>query len=263
MDDRIQLSESRGGVGSRTVGFGVLSIVVLLACLDEDGPLQEARQFVKRWTQSAVSAGAGAESASVWQQSPGRQDTTQPPAASAPAQPEITQTAFQTPDGPPSPVPSNEDGTPGSEADASSTGDEQNVEFPPQLPDLEPRVPLLPDPQAPENPSYEEPAVQVRIPINDLNGEVQISGGGDRISLQVNAAPVNEVLTLIAQQHGLNVVAAADVSGNISVNLVNARLEDALDAILRVNGYTWSRQKEIILVTSTGKGSPSPPGTQG
>jgi len=61
----------------------------------------------------------------------------------------------------------------------------------------------------------------------------------------------------------LNVVAAAEVTGDISVNLVDARLEDALDAILRVNGYTWSRQKDIILVTSMGKGSTSPPGTQG
>ncbi len=263
MDDRIQLSEPRASDGSRTVGIGVLSIVALLAFLDADGPLKESRQFIKRWTEPAVSADANAQSASVWQQSPGGQDTAQPPAASAPARPEIIQTAFQAPDGPPSPVPPNEDDAQGSEADASPTADEQNAALPPQLPDPEPRVPLLPNPQATETPAYEEPAVQVRIPINDLNGEVQISGGGDHISLQVNGAPVNEVLSLIAQQHGLNVVAAAEVSGNISVNLVNARLEDALDAILRVNGYTWSRQKDIILVTSTGKDSSSPPSTQG
>lgn len=136
---------------------------------------------------------------------------------------------------------------------------------PPALPDMEPEPLPLPvgletEPAALAD---DEAESQVRIPVNDFDGQVSISGAGDRISLLVNGAPVNEVLALIAQQHNLNVVAASEVRGDISVNLVDARLEDALDAILRVNGYTWNRQNNIILVTSTSKESTAAPGTQG
>lgn len=97
---------------------------------------------------------------------------------------------------------------------------------------------------------------QIRIPINDAAGNFLVGGNNDRISLSVREAPLSEVLGLVAEQHGLNIVTASSVTGMISVSLADVGLEDALDAILTVNGYTWIRQKNIILVSKLDQQSP-------
>lgn len=97
---------------------------------------------------------------------------------------------------------------------------------------------------------------QIRIPINDAAGNFSVGGNSDRISLSVREAPLSEVLGLVAEQHGLNIVTASSVTGTISVSLAEVGLEDALDAILTVNGYTWVRQKNIILVSKLDQKSP-------
>jgi type IV pilus assembly protein PilQ len=97
---------------------------------------------------------------------------------------------------------------------------------------------------------------QIRIPVNDAAGNFSVGGNNDRISLSVREAPLSEVLSLVAEQHGLNIVTASSVTGMISVSLAEVGLEDALDAILTVNGYTWIRQKNIILVSKLDQQSP-------
>jgi type II secretory pathway component GspD/PulD (secretin) len=97
---------------------------------------------------------------------------------------------------------------------------------------------------------------QIRIPINDAAGTLSVGGSGNRISLSVREASLSEVLGLVAEQHGLNIVTASSVTGTISVSLVEVELEDVLDAILTVNGYTWVRQKNIILVSKLDQQSP-------
>lgn len=253
MDDRMTLPEPRPNERGRLAGVGVLCTVAIIAGLDTDGPLKELGAFVTRLTQSSPVTSPETRTASIWP--PAAAGQGQSPHGSEPVGPTISQVSYQDPNSPQPPAP----------ADATNA-DAQNDDEPPRLPDLEPNAPRLPvDENTVEDRDngVNETETRVRVPINDLNRQVQISGGGDQISLQVNGAPVNDVLALIAQQHGLNVVAAAEVTGNISVNLTNARLEDALDAILRVNGYTWSRQKNIILVTSISSNSTAPPGTQG
>jgi type IV pilus assembly protein PilQ len=108
-------------------------------------------------------------------------------------------------------------------------------------------VPKAPTPKAPT--SIPQGGGQFRIPINDLPNQVVISGNGDELSLQVSKAPISEVLALISQQHNLNIVTGVDVDGLISVNLSRVKLEDALHAILTVNGYTWIKQKNILVVS--------------
>ncbi|MCA9076287.1 MAG: secretin and TonB N-terminal domain-containing protein [Planctomycetaceae bacterium] len=71
----------------------------------------------------------------------------------------------------------------------------------------------------------------------------------DLVTLFVPGRPLGDVLALIAQQHGLNVVSGDDVSGLISVTLKDVPLAEALDSILTVNGYTWTRKGNILLVS--------------
>lgn len=76
-------------------------------------------------------------------------------------------------------------------------------------------------------------------------------------------ASVGEVLSLIAEQHGLNIVAADDITARISLSLNNVPLEDALNSILTVNGFTWVRQGEILLVSRVSSESRLSPTVQG
>jgi type II secretory pathway component GspD/PulD (secretin) len=81
---------------------------------------------------------------------------------------------------------------------------------------------------------------------------LQIESTGDRVSLTVRSAPLSAVLSLLAQQHGLNIVANETADRPVSVTLSDVPLQDALDAILRVNGYTWTQRGDIIYVSQIG-----------
>ena len=92
---------------------------------------------------------------------------------------------------------------------------------------------------------------------------MQITTHDDRISLTIRDAPLNAVLGLLADQHRLNIITGNNVNESISATLTNVRLEEALDAILAIHGYTWSRQNNIILVTEIASESKASPLTQG
>lgn len=68
---------------------------------------------------------------------------------------------------------------------------------------------------------------------------------------------------MIGQQHGLNVVTGDQVGGTISVALEDVPLNEALDAILGGNGYTWTRKNNILFVSSVTSGSRLSPFAQG
>ena len=125
-------------------------------------------------------------------------------------------------------------------------------------------IPLPPPPAL--VPAGDEPkSIEVTVPLanGDGLGKIDLSLKNDRISLVVRDAPINVVLGVLAQQHGLNVVTAENVTGVISVTLNDVSLDAGLNAILRTNGYTWTRQENIIVVTRIGKDNMAPPLTQG
>lgn len=84
-----------------------------------------------------------------------------------------------------------------------------------------------------------------------------------RIWLMVRDAPITSVLGLIAQDNGLNIVASSEVTGQVTVTLADVRLEDALSSILVVNGYTWSRENNILLISQLNSESQSSAMAQG
>jgi type II secretory pathway component GspD/PulD (secretin) len=135
--------------------------------------------------------------------------------------------------------------------------------------------PLADDPQQPGTSqrgaaSNEElpapsPRLQGRLPIADSGGgEVQLSESKNgRITLIVRDASLSRVLALLAQEHGLNVVAANDIDALISITLRDVPIEEALTAILSVANYTWTKRNNIIMVTSLADSANLPPDVQG
>ncbi len=74
------------------------------------------------------------------------------------------------------------------------------------------------------------------------------SGKGDLLTMDFKNADLRNVLRLIANQNGLNVVAGPDVTGEVTVRLRGVTVEEALRNILRSNGYSFVRDENVILV---------------
>jgi len=73
---------------------------------------------------------------------------------------------------------------------------------------------------------------------------------GRQLSLEIDGVPIGTVLSMIAQQNNLNIVAATDVDGEVSIRLVDVELSAALDAILAPLGLNYVERNEVIIVKS-------------
>ena len=78
------------------------------------------------------------------------------------------------------------------------------------------------------------------------------SGGAPAISPQLSFdyadADLPTVLKSIAYSYNLNLVIATDIKGKVTAQLKNVSLDDALNAILRVNGYGFTRKENIVYI---------------
>ena len=71
------------------------------------------------------------------------------------------------------------------------------------------------------------------------------------ISLDLRNVDISSVLQVFSKETGINVVAGHDVYGKVSVILNNVTPEEALDIILKSNGYTYSREGDMVQVFSS------------
>ncbi|MBD3403017.1 hypothetical protein GF420_08980, partial [candidate division GN15 bacterium] len=71
---------------------------------------------------------------------------------------------------------------------------------------------------------------------------------GRRMSLELESVPLLDVLYMIAQQNGLNLVISGRVGGDVSVRLNDVDVETALDAVLVANGYNYFLRDDIVVV---------------
>ena len=72
----------------------------------------------------------------------------------------------------------------------------------------------------------------------------------NNISVDFKDADILNVLRAIALKANVNIVAAKDVVGNITVRMDDVPWEKALDVILKTNNYGYERQGNIITVTT-------------
>lgn len=79
-------------------------------------------------------------------------------------------------------------------------------------------------------------------------GAAAPSTPGKTISLDVQSADVREVLRLLAETGGVNILASGEVQGTITTRLLDVPWEQALEAVLRLTGLAQERQGNVILV---------------
>lgn len=68
------------------------------------------------------------------------------------------------------------------------------------------------------------------------------------ITLDVKDMELSDVLRMVADQSGLNIIASKNVKGLVSINLEGAPVDTALEAILKVNNCGYVKEDNIIQV---------------
>ena len=74
-----------------------------------------------------------------------------------------------------------------------------------------------------------------------------------KVSLNFRAAALFDVVRLLVETNDLNLILGSDIvdAGEVTLSLNNVPLQAALDAILKINGYEWFMQEDIIIVKAT------------
>ncbi len=89
------------------------------------------------------------------------------------------------------------------------------------------------------------PEVRERKAPRRTNRRADLPGA---ISMNFKSADLIDILRLLSAQHHINILAGPDVEGEVTVSLKDVDLWAALDAILKVNGFDWFQQGNIVVV---------------
>lgn len=81
--------------------------------------------------------------------------------------------------------------------------------------------------------------------------------GNKRMSLELESVPLLDVLNMIAQQNGLNLVISGRVGGEVSLRLDDVDVATALDAVLVANGYNYFLREDVIVVKPSDEVAPT------
>jgi len=69
-------------------------------------------------------------------------------------------------------------------------------------------------------------------------------------SLEFREADIKDVLRQLAKQYDLNIVFSESVKGLVTVQLNNVTIEQALDSIITVNGFAYTKKDTVYKVTT-------------
>ena len=99
--------------------------------------------------------------------------------------------------------------------------------------------------------SNEEDWEMIPVPVEPAPKDVDLEPEqGGLFALNANEAQLRDVLRLIASHHDLNLVMGPDVGGPVTVTIRGARMDEVLDAILGVAGFSWHQVDNLLYVTS-------------
>ena len=79
-------------------------------------------------------------------------------------------------------------------------------------------------------------------------GDAAEAAPKDKIELHVKETDLSSVLKLLADQQRLNIVAGKDVTGKVTADLYGVSLDEALYAVLEMNGYGYRREGNFVYV---------------
>jgi len=96
--------------------------------------------------------------------------------------------------------------------------------------------------------SADIPAISAQDAPAAMPSNVKAAPGSECVSFDYKDAELSSVLRSLSYSYGLNLVASKDIKGKVNVSLKDVTVDEALDAILGVNGYSYTRKGNIIYV---------------
>jgi type IV pilus assembly protein PilQ len=69
-------------------------------------------------------------------------------------------------------------------------------------------------------------------------------------SMEFREVDIKDILRQLAKQYSLNIVFSESVKGLVTVQLNNVSIEQALDSIITVNGFAYTKKENVYKVTS-------------
>ena len=103
--------------------------------------------------------------------------------------------------------------------------------------------PLVPDTAASEASLREEEGTPA-----PASSQPQYSG--QRISLHFKEADIRDILRILADVSGLNIVATDDVTGRVTLRLVDVPWDQALAVVLRANGLERTQAGNVVTIST-------------
>lgn len=96
------------------------------------------------------------------------------------------------------------------------------------------------------------PVVRSQQPITsmDINSDTQLQNGDSIVNLSLRDADVMQVLRMFADQAGMNIIFAQDVSGSVTMDLVNITLQKALSLVTTTQKLKYGIQGNTMIVTT-------------
>lgn len=121
----------------------------------------------------------------------------------------------------------------------------------------------LPEILSAERPPGPDSTVKIPLSSSVPRDIVRVNPQNGLVTIAVRDAPLNEILGILAEEQGLNVICADDVTANVSITVKDVPFEEALANILSVTGYTYRQQGGFLLITSVAAGRKVAPHAQG
>lgn len=84
-------------------------------------------------------------------------------------------------------------------------------------------------------------------------GELKVEAQNELVTIFARDADLRLLLATIAQENRINIIPSQEVTGIVSVTLHDKPVLQALDAILRIHGFTWQVLDNIIYVSKPNK----------
>lgn len=98
--------------------------------------------------------------------------------------------------------------------------------------------------------SDEKPDAEKKTETPVLNGK-KSDEGANQFSLQIQDAEVGDVLKMLGELSGRNILVGQGVTGTVSANLKDVTIDEALDGILRSMGYVYQKEDKFIYVMTS------------
>ena len=95
------------------------------------------------------------------------------------------------------------------------------------------------------------PQSQIKTINQEQPEESQQDSTAERFSLQMDDAEITEVLEMLGNLTGLNVVVSKEVTGRVSANLESVTVEEALNAVLRAHNYQYEQEGKMLFIMSS------------